>query len=65
MSDSPNDDNRSTHSITSTLGSSSRTICIASGIHVNSCPIRKTVEKHGLAGSATTACSYGCRFNLR
>src|ERR1700688_5217330 len=35
------------------LGSSSRKIRKASGIHVNSCPVRKPMVKHGLAGWAT------------
>src|SRR5207237_8855566 len=39
--------------ITSMLGSSSRKICKASGIQVNSCPVRKPIAKHGLAGWAT------------
>src|SRR5439155_9229652 len=36
--------------ITSTLGSSSRKIFRASGIHVSSCPVRKPITKHGFAG---------------
>jgi hypothetical protein len=35
------------------LGSSSRRIRKASGIHVNSCPVRNPMVKHGLLGFAT------------
>src|SRR5258707_12946937 len=36
--------------ITSMLGSSSRKIRKASGIHLNSCPVKKPIVKHGLLG---------------
>jgi len=41
-----------------------RKICKASGIHVSSCPVRKTHREARLGGMSDPASSFGGRFNL-